>query len=61
MRKHKYEELEYFTNVEISQQVDKQNRLLERIALITIGICLGICIIATATLYYIEKLYSLTN
>lgn len=60
-RRYKINEMEFINNVEIPQQVDKQNKRLETIALVTISICIGLCIIATASLYYIEKLYSPTN
>jgi len=55
-RKYKVNELEFFNNVEIPQKDD--NATLERIALITISICIGLCAFATFYLYQLEQYYN---
>lgn len=56
MKKRKYQELEYFNNVDIPQK--DENTKLERIALITISICIGLCAFATFYLYQLEQYYN---
>lgn len=58
MKKRKYQELEYFNNVEIPPRIDKDNVKLERIALITISIGLAICGFLTFYLYQLEQYYN---
>lgn len=55
-RKHKINEMEFFNNVEIPQKDD--NTTIERIALITISICIGLCAFATYYLYQLEQYYN---
>lgn len=57
-RKYKINEMEFFNNVEIPQRVDKDNAKLERIALITISICLALCGFMTFYLYQLENYYN---
>jgi hypothetical protein len=56
MKKRKYQELEYFNNVEIPQK--DENTKLERIALITISIGLVVCGFLTFYLYQLEQYYN---
>ncbi len=58
MRKHKINEMEFFNNVEIPPRIDKDNATIERIALITISICIGLCAFATFYLYQLEHYYN---
>lgn len=58
MRKHKINEMEFFNNVEIPPRIDKDNAKLERIALITITICIGVLGFATYYLYQLEQYYN---
>lgn len=55
-RKYKINELEFFNNVEIPSNVDKENNRLEHIALTVITILVGACIFATYYLYQLEKI-----
>lgn len=55
-RKYKINELEFFNNVEIPSNVDKENNRLEHIALTVITIFVSACIFATYYLYQLEKI-----
>jgi hypothetical protein len=55
-RKYKINELEFFNNVEIPSNVDKENNRLEHIALGIILVFVSACIFASFYLYQLEKI-----
>lgn len=58
MKKRKYEEMEWFNNVEIPSKLDKENNRLEHIALAIILVLVGICGYMTFYLYQLENYYN---
>jgi len=55
MKKRKYEELEYFNNVEIPSNVDKENNRLEHIMVGIALVGVSLCILATIFLIHLEN------
>jgi hypothetical protein len=57
-RKYKINELEFFNNVEIPSNVDKENNRLEHIALGIILVLVSVCGFLTFYLYQLENYYN---
>ena len=57
-RKYKINEIEFFNNVEIPSNVDKENNRLEHIALGIILVLVSVCGFLTFYLYQLENYYN---
>jgi hypothetical protein len=60
-RKYKIDELEFFNNVEIPSNVDKENNRLEHIALGIILVLVSVCGFLTFYLYQLEKISNMED
>jgi len=54
-RKYKINELEFFNNVEIPSNVDKENNRLEHIMVGIALVGVSLCVLATIFLIYLDK------